>query len=236
MATESKENSLVTKTLVLSSHWDDISFSIPSMDPGAIDPGAILPDLGLDKFNDNDGLMMVEHGTLNLSKSSQSSSPDHPDHPDHDHGESSNIHLLNADDLDRNDDDGLMMVDPTSLDKLSDLNLELRLKSNKDGHSGDEDAAIESLFKLKGQAPPKIKLKYLKKKYPESRKRYRQTVKVRKGASKSSITAIKSMLPGVSGKIDKAGAVETATKYVEFMQEKLNSDFRAEFLSTIIKK
>ena len=69
----------------------------------------------------------------------------------------------------------------------------------------------------------------------ESKRKYKQKLKIKLDACNASIGSIKSLLPGVDGKTDKAATLEVAVKYIKSLQETLGSSKEAEFLKSIEK-
>lgn len=107
------------------------------------------------------------------------------------------------------------------------------LKDESSDDSGDDFVADESLemmrarFVLPEEIPPK------KKRYQESRNRYKKQLKANKSVCNDLIMSIKCLIPGMNGNIDKAGALEMAVKYVQYSQQAFGSDCKDEFFEAI---
>ena len=111
-------------------------------------------------------------------------------------------------------------------------------------HSGDEDAALKSIFERQMPATgydadmddsivtddlvEKTKTKNPKK-YLESRKRYRVKLQDQKKMSNQHVESLRALVPGMSDKIDKAGALEKAAEYIMALQTKAGSSKEENF-------
>ena len=101
-------------------------------------------------------------------------------------------------------------------------------------HSGDEDAILRCFqenAKLAQVKPSDVKKK--KKSYKESRTRYRIKVKSINVVNDKFIKSMKTLIPGLAYNVDRAGALELAVQYIQFLQSKLDSDYKEDFLTAI---
>ena len=71
------------------------------------------------------------------------------------------------------------------------------------------------------------------KSYKESRSRYRSKVKNINVANDKFIKSMKTLIPGLTDNVDRAGALEYAVRYIQFLQSKLDSDYEEDFLAAI---
>ena len=104
------------------------------------------------------------------------------------------------------------------------------VSSQSSEHSGDEDA-IFRCFQENVQPPVVVKKK--KKVYKESRARYRVKVKSINEVNDTFIKSMKTLIPGLANNADRAGALELAVEYIQFLQSKLDSDYKEDFLAAI---
>ena len=113
-------------------------------------------------------------------------------------------------------------------------------------HSGDEDAALKSVLERQMPATgydadmddsivtddlaekPKTKTKNPKK-YLESRKRYKVKLQDQNKTSNQHVESLRALVPGMSDKIDKAGALEKAAEYIMALQTKAGSSMEENF-------
>ena len=119
--------------------------------------------------------------------------------------------------------------------------------SGEKHHSGDEEAALRSVFERQMPAAtgydadmddsivtddlvgkPKTKTKNPKK-YLESRKRYQVKLQGQKKMSNQHVESLRALVPGMSDKIDKAGALEKAAEYIMAIQTKAGSSMEENF-------
>ena len=101
-------------------------------------------------------------------------------------------------------------------------------------HSGDEDAILRCFqenAKLAQVKPSDVKKKT--KSYKESRTRYRIKVKSINVVNDKFIKSMKTLIPGLAYNVDRAGALELAVRYIQFLQSKLDSDYKEDFLTAI---
>ena len=75
---------------------------------------------------------------------------------------------------------------------------------------------------------PKTKTKNPKK-YLESRKRYHVKLQVQNKISNQHVESLRALVPGMSDKIDKAGALEKAAEYIMAFQTKAGSSMEEIF-------
>ena len=119
--------------------------------------------------------------------------------------------------------------------------------SGEKHHSGDEDAALKSVFERQMPAAtgydadmddsivrddlvgkPKTKTKNPKK-YLESRKRYKVKLQGQNKMSNQHVESLRALVPGMNDKIDKAGALEKAAEYIMAIQTKAGSSMEENF-------
>ena len=98
-------------------------------------------------------------------------------------------------------------------------------------HSGDEDAILRC-FQENAKLAQIVKKKKTKS-YKESRSRYRSKVKNINVANDKFIKSMKTLIPGLTDNVDRAGALEYAVRYIQFLQSKLDSDYEEDFLVAI---
>ena len=102
--------------------------------------------------------------------------------------------------------------------------------SQSSEHSGDEDAILRC---LQENVQPPVVVKKKKKMYKESRARYRVKVKSINEVNDTFIKSMKTLIPGLANNADRAGALELAVEYIQFLQSKLDSDYKEDFLAAI---
>ena len=119
--------------------------------------------------------------------------------------------------------------------------------SGEKHHSGDEEAALRSVFERQMPAAtgydadmddsivtddlvgkPETKTKNPKK-YLESRKRYLVKRQGQNKVSNQHVESLRALVPGMSDKIDKAGALEKAAEYIMAIQTKAGSSMEENF-------
>lgn len=97
--------------------------------------------------------------------------------------------------------------------------------------SDDDSDANEEIFSLP-KKQPKIRRG---KKYVDSRRRYKKKLIETKEACKPFINELRTLVPGVTSKTEKAGAIEMTVNYIRVLQGSIGGDKRHEFLRHIGK-
>lgn len=193
----------ISEVLTLSNNWEDVSFVLPSMEPHVAIPNKVPNANNEPEMLKNDAML------ASSSKDSRIASP-RMSMPKRRKGYKMRIQpaLESSFVADENDE-------------------------NSD-HSGDDFAAKESVEMMRARFVLHNKgLPQKRKRYQESRNRYKKQLKMTKTVCNNFIKSIKSLIPGMDGNIEKAGALEMAVKYVQSLQEAFGSDCKDEFFEAI---